>query len=131
MNSNVFSKVPVLLICHILIRLSGVLIGWAGSSVTLSGFKTFVGVLDAVGVTKDVLAPTTQMLPSISMATEDAISFATPPRRRFQSGAPCAVYVAINPSLNPPSGPFIHAELADSVVPTKTILTGVKARSLI
>ena len=39
--------------------------------------------------------------------------------------------MATKPSLNPPSVPLSQVELADSVVPVKTILTGVNEMSLI
>jgi hypothetical protein len=41
-----------------------------------------------VGVISDEDAPKTQILPSVSSAADVAISFSTPPNRKFQSGTP-------------------------------------------
>ncbi|CAB4691867.1 unannotated protein [freshwater metagenome] len=87
-NSNVFNMLPVLLTCHNLIRLRGVLLGRAGSKTTLSGFKAFPCVVAGVGVVIAVPAPATQILPSISIAVDVAISFAVEPKRKFHKGAP-------------------------------------------
>ena len=78
----------MLLTCQSLIRLSGVVAGWVGSITTLSGFKTLVGVGAGVGAICDELAPTTQILPSTSIAAVVAISSLTPGNLKFHIGAP-------------------------------------------
>ena len=81
-NSNELSRFPVLLTCQTFIRLSGVADSCCGSIITLSGLSTFAGVGDAVAVAGEDDAPSTQMLPSLSIAAAVAISSLAPIKLR-------------------------------------------------
>ena len=87
-NSNELSRFPVLLTCQIFIRLSGVADSCCGSIITLSGFNTFAGVADGLAIAGEDDAPSTQMLPSLSIVAAVAISSLGHPNRKFHIGAP-------------------------------------------